>query len=82
MAHRQRESVNAVRDAVAEQAGAKVRFGFSGRSHQVAEIELRGRTRKVYFSCSPSDRNGYKQAAKAARRVLAELSSPTMESTQ
>ena len=72
MAHRRTEGVDAVRD-VAEHAGAKkVTFSFTGY-HQVAEIAFGGRTRKVFFSCTSSDRNGHKQAARMARKVFAEL---------
>jgi hypothetical protein len=72
MAHRRREMTNAVRDVV-EQAGGTVIFGFTGSSHQVAEIVFGGQRRKIFLSSTPSDRNGFKSAARETRKLLAQL---------
>jgi hypothetical protein len=58
-----------VRDVVRE-VGAEVEIGMTGRNHQVAVLRFGGKTRKVFFACSPSDRNAFKQAARHTRRVL------------
>jgi hypothetical protein len=75
MAHRTAEIRNAVRDEV-ERTDAKVVFGFTGSSHQVAEVEWNGGSRKVFFAASPSDRNSYKNAVKYTRKALVELGAP------
>jgi hypothetical protein len=68
MAHRRVEAANAVRDVV-RAAGARVTI--KARSgHQVALIEFGGLSRKLFIASSPSDRNGFKSAARDTRRVL------------
>lgn len=79
MAHRRTEGVNAIADMVARHPGAKVSFGITGSSHQVAEIAFGNRSRKVFFSMTPSCRHAHKQAARNARRVLQELGATPME---
>jgi hypothetical protein len=72
MAHRRTESRDAVADEVERFPGAKVNFGFGGK-HQTADLIVGGRTARIYFSCTPSDRNAHKQAARNARRILTQL---------
>jgi hypothetical protein len=82
MAHRQAEGRRAVAATVGEYPGAKVTFGFTGHSHQVAVVEYGGQTRKVFFASTPSCRNAHLNAARQTRRVLSELSTaPKMETT-
>jgi hypothetical protein len=71
MAHRGKEAANAVRDVV-RSAGAHVTIKQRGR-HQLALIEFGGLSRKVFIAGSPSDRNGFKSAARDARRVLRKM---------
>ena len=79
MAHRRIEGVNAIAQMVARYPGAKVSFGFTGSTHQVAEIVFGSQRRKVFFSMTPSDCNGHKQAARNARRVLHDLGATPTE---
>ena len=71
MAHRGTECANAVRD-VAREAGAEVEIR-QARKHQIAVLKYAGKVRKQFLSCTPSDRNGWKSAARQARRTLAEM---------
>jgi hypothetical protein len=75
MAHRRVEAANAVREVV-RAAGAYVTIKMTGHNHQVAEIEFGGRSRKVFFASTSSDRNGFKNAARWTRRVLQEMGAP------
>jgi hypothetical protein len=77
MAHRRTECREAVAEIVESFPGAKVNFGITGSAHQVAEIVFGDKRRKVFFAQTPSDGNAHKQAARAARKVLIELTTPS-----
>jgi hypothetical protein len=71
MAHRRVEAANAVRDVV-RAAGARVTIKPKS-GHQFALIEFGGQSRKVFFASTPSDRNGFRSAARDVRRVLHQM---------
>ena len=73
MAHRMTESVDAIDAVVRRCAGASASFGFTGGGHQVAKIVFDGKTRKQFFSTSPSDRHASNAAAARTRKILTEL---------
>jgi hypothetical protein len=68
-----RHQVVAVVTDVAKRAGAAIVIEQRTSGHYRAVITINGRTGKIYLAGSPSDRNSYKNAAKAAERKIQEL---------
>lgn len=69
MSHCQTECADAVRD-IAYKAGARVTIGTTGGNHQVAVFALNGRTRKLFFSGTPSCQFAIHHIKGDARRTL------------
>jgi hypothetical protein len=75
MSHRHTESRAAIAAAVEKFGGATVTFYQSSRSHDCADLTApNGRTGKVFFAATPSDRNSFKNAAHGVEKKLRELS--------
>jgi hypothetical protein len=60
----------------ADQFGAGVRFGVTGGNHQVATFSRAGRTRKLFFSMTPSDFRAPRRIRADAVRTLRSMESP------
>jgi hypothetical protein len=71
MAHRRTESRDEVAEMVSRYNGS-VSFGMGGK-HQIAEITVGEKMARMFFSCTPSDRNAHKCAARQARKILINL---------
>ena len=71
MAHRRTEQRDAVAEMVSRFDG-KVIFGMGGK-HQMADISVGEKTARMFFSCTPSDRNANKCAARQACKILIQL---------
>jgi len=54
----------------ATMAGASCNVGLTRGGHQVAILSLNGRTRKVFFSTSPSDRRALMHVRSNVRHAL------------
>jgi hypothetical protein len=71
MAHRRTDVMDAIRQVAAEQGAACAFRTGNKRGHAV--LSIAGRSRKIFFGCSPSDRNAHKSVAHYTRRLLNQM---------